>query len=293
MICQKRYHKSGFTLIELLVVIAIIAILAALLLPALAAAKKKAKLAICTSNQHQIYIGLMMYASDFQDWYPIVYLGGFNNPPGSINRLGGLHYTRYVFVASTQTQMPTKYVSDYNSKTGDQNLGFLYAGRMIPNAKAFYDPSFQDTGNKWLTWQEYDYPPQYPFPSTDTANGYNIRSSYLFNPRMVNPSAGGTTGTLRKYQKTSDVKQRDVLMTDYLENPSPNGDSVPGVPFSPAWWAHFPSKGLNTCYTDGSVVFSHSVPGFTLATQQLITDESTRSYYLYDQIWNDFLTGGN
>jgi prepilin-type N-terminal cleavage/methylation domain-containing protein len=61
---------GGFTLIELLVVIAIIAILAAMLLPALAAAKERARRALDISNLHQFTLACTMYAGEFQDVLP-------------------------------------------------------------------------------------------------------------------------------------------------------------------------------------------------------------------------------
>ena len=70
---MKRLLKRtrGFTLIELLVVIAIIAILAAMLLPVLAAAKRRAQRINCVSNIKQVNLAFRIWEGDNNNLYPM------------------------------------------------------------------------------------------------------------------------------------------------------------------------------------------------------------------------------
>ena len=73
--------KTRFTLIELLVVIAIISILMSILLPALAAAKRMTKSALCLQNHRQLGQGAAMYISDY-GWNISIRYGTL--PPGPV-----------------------------------------------------------------------------------------------------------------------------------------------------------------------------------------------------------------
>ena len=79
---KPKSSSTGFTLIELLVVIAIIAILAALLLPALAAARKKAQATQCMANEKQLSTAALMYANDSNDW--LVPVGSLQYQPANL-----------------------------------------------------------------------------------------------------------------------------------------------------------------------------------------------------------------
>jgi prepilin-type N-terminal cleavage/methylation domain-containing protein len=89
MRCLKRW-MSAFTLIELLVVIAIIAILAALLLPALAAAREKARRTSCLNNLNQFGTAMESYCSDYGQYFPSTPAWG--PPANAVDTAGSTQY---------------------------------------------------------------------------------------------------------------------------------------------------------------------------------------------------------
>jgi hypothetical protein len=221
-----------------------------------------------------------MYAQDSSDWWPI-WIDTFGGHP--LNRLNGEHYTRYI--VGPQASLPNIRVpADYNA-VGFQfnNLGFLYAGKYVGDGRVLFCPSFPK--ESVVGAEEYSAPsfmstcgPSSPIPGV---NPGLVRSSYLYNPRQVDATNGNT---LRAYQKVSLTPGHKLFTMDYLENP--NGVSPPGMPFNPLSWSHYPAKGWSVLFTDGAVRFVHSEPAFILANTQLITDENTATYRMYNAIFD-------
>jgi prepilin-type N-terminal cleavage/methylation domain-containing protein len=261
----RRGRRCAFTLIELLVVIAIIAILAALLLPALAGAKRRAKLAQCQSNFHQISVACYAYANDYNDYFPI----------DTGNQENGLYLPADSSFVVLHANLFGQNVIPHNTpvNTGIQNgvfddLGLLYETRMIGNGKVLYCPSFPDTS--LFSAAQFSHP---SFMSTDSYG--DVRDSMLFNPQVVNPMGPEPNDEARLFQKTGSVVPGRLFGMDCLialTNLLNVGYTVTYPAFSPDMFAHYPSHGFDVLFTDGSVQFVQSVPAFNYMHQMGETD---------------------
>jgi prepilin-type N-terminal cleavage/methylation domain-containing protein len=283
----RAFPSCGFTLIELLVVIAIIAILAALLLPALASAKRRAKLSQCTDNFHQVVVACNVYANDYNDFYPICTVGGYNHvATGDVNNLGDAHYTYYAASAATINTPIKPALSG-----GFDCLGRLYETHGIGDGKVLYCPGYPAAS--LLNIARYSTP---TFMSTDDGVGAGgsptVRESMLFNPHIVDPTNGVTK---RLFQKTSSGISSKLFGTDYLDTPTSDapGFSSPIARFGADYYAHYPAQGYNCIFMDGSVQFVQSVLAFNyIAAGSLTTSEGITSYIEYNTVFG-YLENGN
>jgi len=208
--------KKIFTLIELLIVIAIIAILAALLLPALNTAKGVAKRIQCVSNQKNIGIGVGMYASDYNDYFPC----------------GGLLMPKTIVLKKSQRINGVWRDSSSNSGNGwnnwDAKLVYLYFG----NGKIFFCPDNQQ--KEWgVSGGDYLRTPNYcTMEYTNVQNmTSNLKMSKIINhgkPNLMmiadfNQNSSGRLYSTHSWGRTHDFYLRPPVSPTAVDTPFQHG----------------------------------------------------------------------
>jgi len=194
-------QKKAFTLIELLVVIAIIAILAALLLPALAAAKRKAQRINCVSNLKQVGIAFRLWEGDNGDRYPMAVSSTYNGAADSISTsanngtpAAGYGITNVFVVMSNELSTPKILLCPSDSGLGGSGPGPWGAATTRTVTTNF---SVMTINNNYLSYFVCgDAAEAYPQMimtgdrNIGTIAGYNTPALFTNSSAALSPSAG-------------------------------------------------------------------------------------------------------
>ncbi len=241
-------RPRAFTLIELLVVIAIIAILAAMLLPALSAAKEKAKRALCLSNLKQIGIGSIMFANDNNDTFE---------------------------------------AAAYNTGWGRQNPWQMDAAMVATASSLGLNTNSASGASGSVSATIWTCPDRPTLPAMDQSGG-TWALGYQYFGCVTNWYVGGTSVTSASPFKTSTAKPSWMLASDLVLKINNNAWTDPAAkPYSGTYALPAHKKGNlpaggNELFADGSVAWVNASQMYNVYAA---AGANSYKFYFYQQDW--------